>query len=366
MSIEKTDAIVLRTVDFSESSLVLTLYTRDFGKVRGLAKGARRLKNPFETSLDFLASIKLTFIRKNTDALDLCTESKLARRFRPNERNLRGLYAAYYVAELLDHMTEDYDPDPGLFRLADLTLESLETRGRVGSLVFAFEAGLLDLFGVFPSTRRCVECGEPLPLDRVLNLERPIWFENDMGGVVCRNCLARNRTPGLVPTTIGAFKALEESRRAAEKLILYTASFERNLARQYARAKDESAVAIDEITRNAAVVRDAIERETFAKLEAFDAKSKDALRTLLNRYFARITQRNSRTRGYLGYATRGEPFPRLGDLVKALEDESRRSRSWGIRNAESRERRTTRQAGAQPLVANQSADGVGVPSRTSQ
>src|SRR5512143_2186053 len=98
MSSEKATAIVLRTVEFSETSLILTLFTREFGKVRGLAKGARRLKSAFESALDLLALCRIVFLRKSSDALDLLTEAKLLRRFRPAGRDLLSLYAGYYVA----------------------------------------------------------------------------------------------------------------------------------------------------------------------------------------------------------------------------------------------------------------------------
>ncbi len=78
----KATAIVLRTVEFSETSLILTLFTREFGKVRGLAKGARRLKSAFESALDLLALCRIVFLRKSSEALDLLTEAKLLRRFR--------------------------------------------------------------------------------------------------------------------------------------------------------------------------------------------------------------------------------------------------------------------------------------------
>lgn len=93
MSSEKATAIVLRTVDFSESSLVVTLFTREFGKVRGLAKGGRRLKGPFESALDLLARCRIVFLRKSSEALDLVTEAKLVRRFRPAGHHLSSLYA---------------------------------------------------------------------------------------------------------------------------------------------------------------------------------------------------------------------------------------------------------------------------------
>ena len=112
MSTEKGVAIILRSVPFSESSLVLTLLTREFGKIRALAKGGRRLKGPFESALDLLALCRIVFLRKSSEALDLLTEAKLLRFFRPAGRDLSSLYGGYYVAELLDELTDDYDPHP--------------------------------------------------------------------------------------------------------------------------------------------------------------------------------------------------------------------------------------------------------------
>ena len=119
MSSEKATAIVLRVIEFSETSSVVTLFTRDFGKIRALAKGARRPKGPFESALDLLGLCRIVFLRKSSDALDLLTEAKLERRFRPPGGDLSNLYAAYYVAELLNELTDDYDPHPELFDAAD-------------------------------------------------------------------------------------------------------------------------------------------------------------------------------------------------------------------------------------------------------
>ena len=112
MSAEKTDALVIRLADFSESSKVVTLFTREFGKVAALAKGAKRLKSSFEAALDLLAECRVVFLRKSSSGLDILTEAQLLTRFRPAGRDLKALYSGYYVAELLDGLTEPYDPHP--------------------------------------------------------------------------------------------------------------------------------------------------------------------------------------------------------------------------------------------------------------
>src|SRR2546426_3281633 len=125
MAAEKAQALVLRTTDWSESSRIATLWTREFGKVRVLAKGGRRLKSNFENALDLLTLCRIVFLRKSSTSLDLLTEAQVVERFPRLRSDLPALYAAYYIAELLSDWTEDYDPHPGLFDEALATLRSL-------------------------------------------------------------------------------------------------------------------------------------------------------------------------------------------------------------------------------------------------
>jgi DNA repair protein RecO (recombination protein O) len=187
MPAEKATAIVLRTVEFSESSLVLTLFTREFGKVRALAKGARRLKGPFESALDLLALCRIVFLRKSSEALDLVTESKLLRRFRPAGHDLSSLYAGYYVAELLNELTDDYDPHPELFDLAAESLVAFSAGEPVGHRVMRFELVALHLLGHLPSLDRCVDCGVSVPITG------RVAFGQLDGGVLCPQCCGGKR-----------------------------------------------------------------------------------------------------------------------------------------------------------------------------
>lgn len=180
---EKAQALVLRVVEFSETSSVVTLFTREFGKVRGLAKGARRLKGPFESALDLLSLCRIVLLRKSSDVLDLLTEAKLERRFRPAGRDLSRLYAGYYIAELLDALTDDADPHPDLFDSAGDTLAVLQQgTAEVAPLVLRFELAALKSLGHLPSLDVCVECG------RAVEAAGRVAFALLSGGVVCHHC----------------------------------------------------------------------------------------------------------------------------------------------------------------------------------
>lgn len=187
MAAEKATALVLRVIDFSETSCVVTLFTREFGKVGALAKGGRRPKGPFESALDLLAICRVVFLRKSSDALDLLTEAKLERRFRPPGRSLAALYAGYYIAELVGELTDQYDPHPDLFDLCEQTLQSMSQDQDPPSAVLRFELAALRMLGHQPSLDACAECGQPLAAGTKLA------FGLLHGGMLCSQCRTGKR-----------------------------------------------------------------------------------------------------------------------------------------------------------------------------
>jgi DNA repair protein RecO (recombination protein O) len=205
MSAEKATAIVLRVIEFSETSSICTLFTREFGKIQALAKGARRPKGPFESALDLLALCRVVFLRKSSDALDLLTEAKLERRFRPAEGDLVSLYSAYYVAELLGGMADDYDPHPELFDAADTTLLALRTKGNAARWVLRFEMTALRVLGHLPSLDVCAECGTPI------EATGRVPFAMVDGGAVCGKCrVGKKQVVSVSPAVLQMMKQFSE------------------------------------------------------------------------------------------------------------------------------------------------------------
>jgi len=207
MSTEIATALVLRVVDFSESSCVVTLFTREFGKISGLAKGARRPKGAFDSALDLLCLCRVVFLRKSSEALDLLTEAKLLRRFRLCDNNLSRLYAGYYVAELLSELTDEYDAHPLLFDTAERTLLRLGDGPSVGRSIAQFELAALRILGHHPALDQCADCGRKIrPGDR-------IPFAQTAGGVLCPRCRPRHtQVVQVSETVIQVLKQLTETK----------------------------------------------------------------------------------------------------------------------------------------------------------
>ncbi|MEX0866709.1 MAG: DNA repair protein RecO [Pirellulales bacterium] len=251
MASEKATAIVLRVIDFSETSNVVALYTREFGKVSGLAKGGRRPKGPFDSALDLLCLCRIVFLRKSSGTLDLLTEARLERRFRVTRGRLENLYAAYYVAELLLELTDEYDANSELFDLADSTLVELMGETPVAATLLRYELTLLRLLGHLPSLRECVECGKKMEPVRGMH------FGMLDGGVLCGACRGGRRH--VVAISPAVVQAMETFAAAAD-----------NGWRQY----------------------------------DFSRVNRGELRGILNQYIAHLMGKKPRLASFLGFLTR--------------------------------------------------------------
>jgi DNA repair protein RecO (recombination protein O) len=198
----------LRTTDWSETSRIATLWTREFGKVRVLAKGGRRLKSAFENALDLLTLCDIVLLRKSSGSLDLLTEAQVVRRFPRLRTDLSALYAAYYVAELLADWTEEYDPHPRVFDEAVQTLEALGSPDvAAGPRLARFELVLLHELGYGPALEACAVCGASVS-------GAGLAFSAAAGGVVCPRCQRSQRD--CRPLSPACWQALRDLRQVDE------------------------------------------------------------------------------------------------------------------------------------------------------
>jgi DNA repair protein RecO (recombination protein O) len=200
---QRVQAIVLKHSEFGEADRLLTLYTREQGKLRALAKGARKPRSrkaghiePFsEVSLQ-LAKGSSLFIVSQAEASD--THAALS-------KDLVALGYASYVVELLDKFTYEEDENRGLFRLLRDTLGRLESTKDAELVVRFYEVRLLDLVGFRPELQSCLNCGKDIqPEDQFFSIHK--------GGVLCPKC--GRREPGMDPISMPALKYLRHFQRS--------------------------------------------------------------------------------------------------------------------------------------------------------
>ncbi len=185
----KDQAICIRVVDYSETSQVVTLFGRAAGKIRAIAKGSKRPKSSFEGPIEPLSFGAIVFSGAHKDKLATLTE------FQPQpvrgevRRNLAALHSALFAAELLDLLTEEYDPHPELVDHFLSFLQDIE-ESKVGPdrrdimiRLILFQFVLLHEVGLQPVLSSCVNCKRPFGADW-----RESYFSAAANGLICRDC----------------------------------------------------------------------------------------------------------------------------------------------------------------------------------
>jgi DNA repair protein RecO (recombination protein O) len=168
--------IILRRRDMGEADRLLTVFTRDRGKMSLLAKGVRR---PASRKAGHIEPFTYTdlLVAKGAN-LDLVTQAETIEAHRHVREDLWLSSLAYYVAELADAFTQDEDPNSLLFDLLLETLDRLDGGGATALAVRYYELHMLGLAGYQPQLFHCTQCGQPLsPEVNFLSLEG--------GGVLC-------------------------------------------------------------------------------------------------------------------------------------------------------------------------------------
>ena len=184
MALANDRCICLRRIEYSETSQILLLFSREHGTIRVIAKGAhRRTKagaSKFDGGIDLLDIGEAVFMHDPQRDLGTLTEWSLREGHPELRRSLRGLYLGMYAAELVAMLIEEHDPHPQLFDRLEGCLLELGT-ARAEEAFLAFELDLLRETGYLVELNACVGCGQELT-------DGTIYFSPASSGIVCRNC----------------------------------------------------------------------------------------------------------------------------------------------------------------------------------
>lgn len=200
----RAEAVVIRHSDFGEADRLLTLYTREHGKVRAIAKGARKIASRKAGHLEPFTRVKLQLAR-GRDLL-IVTQAETIEAYTSLREDLVLTGYAAYALELLDRFVPDEDVAlPPLYRLLTETLSRLAAEPVPWLTIRSYEMRLLDLLGFRPKLFECANCGNEIqPEDQ--------FFSAALGGAVCPRC--GGGLPRLWPISVDALKYLRHFQRS--------------------------------------------------------------------------------------------------------------------------------------------------------
>lgn len=205
----KDTAICIRTTDYSETSQIVTLFTRTTGKISAIAKGSKRPKSAFDGPLEVLSYGQIVFSDSSREKLATLTEFQQQPGFADLANNLFALNCCLFGAELVNSLTHDYDPHPELF---DAFLQFLQNanehqeRRNVLSLLILFQFTLLREIGLMPILNSCANCKT--------SIENQAYFSSLVNGLICGDC--EGSFPDKIKLTKNAVNCLAAAKLLAE------------------------------------------------------------------------------------------------------------------------------------------------------
>ncbi len=177
----KTEAIVLRSTDYSESDRILTLLTGTHGKLSAIARGAKRSRRRFVGSLDVICLVDVVLFRNKSMELARLDAAKLVDPYGELKGDMERLGYASYMVELTDEFVPPDEPNEAMFEHLKGFLSMLKSVESVESVARFFEIRLLKLSGLMPHLTGCVCCGKT-------GLEEKMSFITERGGIFCKDC----------------------------------------------------------------------------------------------------------------------------------------------------------------------------------
>lgn len=175
----RCETITLSHTPLGEADLLVTIFTRDQGKIRAVGKGARRSTSKLVGHLEPLTVVRMSMVHGRT--MDIISQAEVVESFAALKENLTAISKGQYLAELVDGFGAEASANPDLFQLMIETLRAVEADPDSDMPLRAFEFHLLQVSGLMPELYHCVECRQELE-------PGAHRFSPNVGGTLCPDC----------------------------------------------------------------------------------------------------------------------------------------------------------------------------------
>lgn len=189
MSIKKTEGIILKKIKWSETSNIVTLYSKDFGKLKLLAKGVQRPKSGFSGGLELFGLIDFVFYKREKKNLYILSSSDLVSSYPLIFSSVERYGVASAGIELLDKLLAEEEKNSDIYSLLLDFLSKIQAidKKELEKLLWAYSLKLLSFLGYKPRLDECVKCGKKGKSLKTTS-SGFLFFSSDLGGIVCKKC----------------------------------------------------------------------------------------------------------------------------------------------------------------------------------
>ncbi len=185
MSIHKTEALVIRRFDFRETSLLVTFFTRAYGKLSGVLKGIRTDPEKFASTVDLFSWNDIVFYRKRVSSVHLVTQCDQRDPFYPLRQDIVRAGEASAMMEMVNAIMPPEDRNEAVFELVLEALRFLQAAPEPSRVGRIFKIKMLTLSGFQPHVESCVRCSG--------SVASQARFSLALGGLVCPRCAVREK-----------------------------------------------------------------------------------------------------------------------------------------------------------------------------
>jgi DNA repair protein RecO (recombination protein O) len=221
---QSSSAIILRTRQYGDIDVIATFLTRDFGKLTGIAKGAKHSRRRFVNSLEPFARVKIFFRLKAGATLAFLERCELQHSGYGMAMPTRFAYGSYLL-ELVDLLTHEADPIASIYDLLEEALMEIESGPVTSSLLRCFEMHLLTVLGYGPPLRQCISCGE------VFAAGEDAFYDAHNAQVLCHRCGSLGpQSQKFTSDTVLALADLQETGLPASRALLLPTPVSREAA----------------------------------------------------------------------------------------------------------------------------------------
>jgi len=180
----KTEGIVLKSMEYQEADKIVTIFTKDYGKITAIAKGVRKTKSKFGSSLEILTHSVFLFYKGRN--IDIVSQTEILESFFSTSKEVIKFAFAANCVEVVNKLTEEREINIDLFNLLKEVLHYLRESNDPKLLTLSFKWQTMSILGYRPSLNHCCRC------NKSVEDQKEMHFNIKEGGLVCNHCIAED------------------------------------------------------------------------------------------------------------------------------------------------------------------------------